>query len=273
MASITLEPRNRDGSVTVLQITDTHLFADSQGRLLGVNTAQSFQAVLEAIVEQNVEYDYVIMTGDISQDYSADSYRRFAAMVRVLGEKVFFLPGNHDDGPLMYSMFAPLGVQVERRIICGNWQFVLLNSEVYSMAHGWLQRDQLDYMLHCATQRQELHTVVCVHHMPLSVGSYWLDTQGMHNQNEFMNCLERLPNVRLVLTGHIHQEFDVTHGAVRFIATPSTSIQFQPKAREFELDTANPGWRYLRFNPDGSIETEVCRLLSSFQPDRAAKGY
>ncbi|MEA7586029.1 hypothetical protein ONO39_26640, partial [Salmonella enterica subsp. enterica serovar Anatum] len=41
----------------MLQITDTHLFAEKHETLLGVNTWESYQAVLEAIRAQQYEYD------------------------------------------------------------------------------------------------------------------------------------------------------------------------------------------------------------------------
>ena len=69
-----------DGVVRLLQISDTHLFAGSDRDLLGIATAESFQAVLDAITELPQPYDVVLATGDLSQDHSADSYQRFARM-------------------------------------------------------------------------------------------------------------------------------------------------------------------------------------------------
>ena len=269
-----LKPRSADGKLRVLQITDTHLFADENGDLLGVKTAQSFNAVLEEIQKQNIDFDFVLMTGDISQDYSVESYQRFANMIKCLNKPVFFLPGNHDDGPLMYRIFNRLGVSTARNIICGNWQFILLNSEVYGVAHGWVQRDQLEYAERCVEEHPNLHSVVCIHHLPLLVGSDWLDTQTLHNQDEFHVFMQRFPAVKLVLSGHVHQEVDVIRQNIRYIATPSTSIQFVPKSRDFALDSKGPGWRYFSFSKDGSIDTVVCRLNTDrFRPRMDVGGY
>lgn len=266
--------RNADGRFRVLQITDTHLFAEADGDLLGVKTAQSFAAVLEEIQRLAIAFDFVLMTGDISQDYSVESYQRFAKMVKCLNKPVFFLPGNHDDGPLMYRIFNNLGVSTCRSIICGQWLFVMLNSEVYGVAHGWVQRDQLDYAERCIHEHPHLHAVVCIHHLPLLVGSYWLDTQTLHNQDEFQVFIHRFPSVKMVLSGHVHQEVDELRQNIRYIATPSTSIQFVPKSQDFALDCKGPGWRYFSFNPDGSFETLVCRLnTDAFHPRMDVGGY
>lgn len=273
----TLPLSSKDGQISVLQLTDLHLFAKEDASLLGVDTASSFQAVVETIVQQQLHYDFIIVTGDISQDYSAESYKRFATIIRPLMGHVFFLPGNHDDGPLMYRMLGHYGVNISRHVICGNWQFVFLNSEVYGVPHGWLQREELDYLQRCVEYNPDLNTVVCVHHLPLLVGSDWLDTQTMHNQDEFNAFLMRINGnhkIKLVLTGHVHQEIDVKQNGIRYIASPSTSIQFEPRSRDFALDLKGPGYRTIQFTQQGQIQTSVFRLPPGrFVPDTSIGGY
>ena len=269
-----LEPRSADWQFNVLQITDTHLFAEPNGDLLGVRTANSFAAVLNGVVKQKIDFDFVLMTGDISQDYSVESYQRFANIVKCLNKPVFFLPGNHDDGPLMYRIFNDLGINTSRNIICGNWQFILLNSEVYGVAHGWVQRDQLEYAERCIREQPNLNTVICIHHLPLLVGSNWLDTQTLHNQDEFHVFVKSFPSIKAVISGHVHQEIDETKLGVRYIATPSTSIQFLPHSHDFALDHKGPGWRYFIFKDNGNFETLVCRLdNNAFHPRTDVGGY
>ena len=274
MAPRYLKPQLIDDTVNVLQISDCHLFADKSKSLLGVNTYDSFCAVIDEIKAQNFNYDFIAFTGDISQDYSVKSYEHFAEIIKVLNKPVFFLPGNHDDGPLMYRIFENLGVNIAKNVITPKWQFIFLNSEVYAVPHGWIKRRQLDYAAFCGRRSPDQHVAILVHHMPHLVQSAWLDTQTMHNLDEFNTYIHRIPNVRAVITGHIHQEFDVTERGIRYIATPSTSIQFTPKSNDFALDSVGPGWRYLSFNPDGSIDTKVYRLKNNpFVPDTDVCGY
>lgn len=274
MAPRYLKPQLVDDTVNVLQISDCHLFADKSKSLLGVNTYDSFCAVIDEIKAQNFNYDFIAFTGDISQDYSVKSYEHFAEIIKVLNKPVFFLPGNHDDGPLMYRIFENLGVNIAKNVITPKWQFIFLNSEVYAVPHGWIERRQLDYAAFCGRRSPDQHVAILVHHMPHLVQSAWLDTQTMHNLDEFNTYIHRIPNVRAVITGHIHQEFDVTERGIRYIATPSTSIQFTPKSNDFALDSVGPGWRYLSFNPDGSIDTKVYRLKNNpFVPDTDVCGY
>lgn len=274
MDTYELQIKSAEGQLSVLQLTDPHLFAEESGTLLGVHTAQSFKAVLESILNQNLHFDCVIVSGDISQDYSVSSYQRFAHAISVLERPVFFVPGNHDDGPLMYRILSDYGVNTQRCLIADKWQFVFLNSEVYSVPHGWVERHELNYLRDRIEDRPDLNTVVVVHHLPRHVNSRWLDTQTMHNQDEFNSFICIFPQVKLVLSGHVHQEYDQIFNNIRYIASPSTSIQFEPYSHDFALDLKGPGWRYLQFDRSGNINTQVFRLPEGrFIPDTSFTGY
>ncbi len=60
-------PQAPDGSVRLLQITDTHLFASAEGRLLAVPTAQSLAAVLERVQANEHPFELILATGDFSR--------------------------------------------------------------------------------------------------------------------------------------------------------------------------------------------------------------
>ncbi len=76
-------------SIKLLQITDTHLFEADEGSLLSVRTADSFAAVVKEILHRQVPFEYILATGDISQDHSAESYQRFAEGISPLKKIVF----------------------------------------------------------------------------------------------------------------------------------------------------------------------------------------
>ena len=73
MEPLVLQQKNDSEQINILQITDTHLFAQPKVRLLGLNTADSFNAVVNAIIRQNLKFDFIVHTGDVSQDYSPES--------------------------------------------------------------------------------------------------------------------------------------------------------------------------------------------------------
>ena len=55
-----VKPSRADGAFSILQLTDTHLFADLNTGFLGINTAGSLQAVIDAVLRQNRKFDLII---------------------------------------------------------------------------------------------------------------------------------------------------------------------------------------------------------------------
>lgn len=264
-----------DGSIRLLQITDTHLFEATDGSLLSVNTGDSFQAVVDAIIEQDCSYDAVLATGDISQDHSAVSYQRFEQGIEPLQKPCFWLPGNHDFKPNMTSVIpSPQIQQIEHVLLGEHWQMVMLDSQVVGVPHGRLSDQQLAMLEEKLAEHSERHTLILLHHHPILVGSAWLDQHTLKDAHDFWQVVDKYRNVNAVLCGHVHQDMNVLRDGVRVMATPSTCVQFKPDSDDFALDTLSPGWRELELAADGSIQTVVKRLPKGcFQPDFSSAGY
>ncbi|TPD49001.1 MAG: phosphodiesterase, partial [Thalassolituus maritimus] len=62
-------------TLRIVQVTDTHLFGDIGGKLLGVPTYDSMHAVLSQLDAFPFQADAMLVTGDLSQDGSEQSYR------------------------------------------------------------------------------------------------------------------------------------------------------------------------------------------------------
>ncbi|MGF1725221.1 3',5'-cyclic-AMP phosphodiesterase [Photobacterium nomapromontoriensis] len=274
MQNYTLPQANPD-SVVLLQITDTHLFANDGGSLLGVATKDSFHAVLNAVEAAAHPFDAIVATGDISQDHTEASYHRFSEGIARWSQPCFWLPGNHDYPPSMQSVLPSSQIKACQQVLAGDhWQVILLDSQVKGVPHGELSDSQLAMLDQALAAYPERYALVLLHHHPIPAGSTWLDQHQLHNADAFWQVVARYPQVRAVLCGHIHQELDHQYQGVRVLATPSTCIQFQPDSHDFALDQNGPGWRYLELTPSGEIKTQVSRLEGhDFTPRFDAAGY
>lgn len=268
-------PSQDNQSIRLLQITDTHLFADPNGCLLGVNTRDSFHAVVSAINAKQREFDAVIATGDISQDHTAESYQRFVDGIACWQQPCFWLPGNHDYQAEMQSVMDKPAIHRSDVVLAGeHWQVVVLDSQVKGVPHGRLSPEQLTLLDTGLTQHADRHTLVLLHHHPLPAGSAWLDQHQLHNRDDFWAVVQKHHTVKGVVCGHIHQALDEHVKGCRVMAAPSTCIQFKPNSDDFALDAVNPGWREITLHCDGSISTEIGRLDGAdFQPDMFSSGY
>ncbi|SPX88148.1 3',5'-cyclic adenosine monophosphate phosphodiesterase CpdA [Morganella morganii] len=267
-----------DGAaVRILQITDTHLFAGETDTLLGINTLNSYHAVLDAIAKQQLPADLIAATGDLVQDQTIRAYQRFTDGIARLPAPCVWLPGNHDYQPSMAKELAAAGISSSKQVLLGEqWQILLLDSQVQGVPHGELSDDQLIWLDNCLAQQPGRHTVVMLHHHPLASGCTWLDQHSLRNSHMLAEVLTRYQNIDAILCGHIHQDMDFMWNGIRILATPSTCVQFKPHCTNFTLDTAAPGWRYLELttgdNP--SLSTQLFRLeTDEFSPDLGSDGY
>jgi Icc protein len=145
----------------------------------------------------------------------------------------------------------------------GAWRIVLLDSCIPGAAGGRLGPQTLAALDSALSSADTRHTLVCLHHHPVAMGSRWLDQVGLENADEFLEVIDRHRNVRAIVWGHVHQSYDALRRHVRLLATPSTCAQFLPRSDDFAVDVRPPAYRTLELRPDGTLVTEVVWVDSS----------
>ncbi len=257
----------------VAQVTDIHLFANASKELLGLPTAKSFQAIREQLQKLSPQPDLLLLTGDLSQDGNPESYQCLQELLKPLGIPTYWLPGNHDQPLVMEQVLNQAPIFPQKSFQAGGWQFLLLNSAVPGCVHGQLSPESLDWLNLQLQQTRERPTLIGLHHPPLLVNSDWLDSSTLQNSEELFETIARHPQVRLVVFGHIHQEFERSHRGVHYLGCPSTCIQFMPESKQFSLDKTDLGLRLINLYPDGTFKTKIKRVTYTHQVDTAAIGY
>ena len=240
-----------------IQLSDTHLFDTPDGELYGVNTAESLAGVIASIRRNRKLIDAVLVTGDLTHDGGTPAFQHIARQLSELNAPVYLLPGNHDDLRLFACALKRAGFQTCGSFVQGSWQTILLDCAVPGAVHGHLRGTELVRLEKALTENASRHTLVCLHQHPVPVGSAWLDRHMLDNADALFAVLDRHPQVRAVLWGHVHQGFDQLRNEVRLLASPSTCVQFKPGCAEFMLDDKPPAWRWVDLHGDGSIETGI----------------
>jgi len=264
---------NKTESVRILQFTDPHLHESLDGTLLGLNTHQSLARVIEQAKKEDPSPDAVLATGDISQDYSLASYQKFHRWMETFDCPFRWCPGNHDEKVLMTSV-ASFGSASSQTLELGDWLILMLDTSVPGEVPGNLTEYQFDLAKKTFQQHPNHHILVAFHHQPVSMGSLWIDEQKIANGEKLVTLARQYPQVKALLWGHVHQEHHEQIGNLHMISTPSTCVQFKPRAVDFTLDTLGPGYRVIDLNQDGSIETWVTRIEAmNYEIDYSVKGY
>ncbi|RLA36821.1 MAG: 3',5'-cyclic-AMP phosphodiesterase [Gammaproteobacteria bacterium] len=257
----------------LVQLTDLHLLGDPAARLRGVDTGATWRAVFGAAREDLARADLLLLTGDLAEHGEAVAYARLSDDLESVerGVRVRAIPGNHDDPARLAEAFHATGEARVMALSHGGWQVLLLDSSIPGQSAGHLDSNQLDWLDTRLAKAPERHVLVVLHHPPLPITSPWLDAIALDNGAELNARLDRHANVRGVLFGHVHQAFEKRRRGVRYLATPSTCVQFVPGTEQPEVDTLTPGWRTLALHPDGRIQTRIRRLPVSLPQELATK--
>lgn len=252
--------------VKILQITDTHLFADPASELWGMNTDQSFRDVLALVKRFNAEFnaDLAVLTGDLVHDEKPEGYRRLAAYLAELDMPVYCIPGNHDEKSLLNDILPVGQVEVADFVDVGGWRILFVDTAVPGEKWGHLAPTELQKIRKALESASDNNVALFLHHQPVPVGSEWLDTMCIDNADELFAITDTHSHVRAIIWGHVHQTFDSERNGVRLLATPSTCGQFLPLSKSFALDDkAMPGFRWIELYSDGAVVTEIDRLPTS----------
>jgi Icc protein len=68
--------------VKIIQISDTHLFADDELEMFGAKSNLTFKKVMRKIIDEDShDADMIFLTGDISQDETQESYHKYSCLL------------------------------------------------------------------------------------------------------------------------------------------------------------------------------------------------
>ena len=240
----------------LLQFTDTHLLGKPGVAVRGVATDVTLVRCLAHARRRHPAPRALLLTGDLVQD-DREGYIRVREQFAGAGVPVHCLPGNHDLPAELRSRLAgpPFVHDLENRY--DDWLIAMLDSTVAGAHHGHLAAAEIARLDAVLAKNADAHALVCLHHHPVPHGSPWLDALMLDNSAELFAVLAGHPGVRGLLWGHVHQALDGVRGKIRLMGTPSTCMQFEPDAEEFNVDSRPPAYRWIDLGRDGKLETGI----------------
>ncbi len=262
--------------VTILQLTDQHLFGNIDNKLVGVKPYYSYIKIIEqAKTDATNRPDLIVLTGDLSQDRSLASYELIKNSLNGFNCPIYATMGNHDNPKYFAQTFGSANHIFTVTAGTTNWCILLLNSHLPSHVDGRLAQTELDFLNMQLDLYPNEPIIIFIHHHLLPVNSAWLDKIKLQNSEQFLAIISDYKNIKAVVCGHIHQKFEAMYNDTLFLATPSTSWQFATNSKNFKLDNLMPGYRWIKLHEDGKITSKVVRVEhdDDFIPDQNSKGY
>ena len=245
-------------TLRIIQISDCHVSADPDALYRGQSADANFQNIIHLARRWNPTM--VLLTGDVSEDGSQESYARISGLLARTGVPVLALPGNHDDIEVMSRYFrlgpwhGPHVMEVE------NWRLVLLDSTKPDRISGCFSASYLERINASLHESGKGHTLVALHHQPVPVGAPWIDRYMLESPARFFEVIDQSPKVRCISWGHVHHDFQAQRKGVTLLGAPSTVANSIPGAQRFTLDPAGPACRWLELSARGEVNTGLLNM-------------
>lgn len=205
----------------ILHLSDTHFSGDG-GRHYGVvDTAEHLRRALARV--GHLLFDLVVVSGDVSEDGSEESYRRIHAQLtpwaEARGARVVYAMGNHDlrapfravlgGGQADAGEQTPPGTEPDRPVASvathDGWRVIVLDSSIPGVGYGDLEPAQLQFLRENLAEPAEHGTIVVVHHPPVRAQTDLLQALALDDADgRALIDTVAGTDVRVVLSGHYH---------------------------------------------------------------------
>ncbi|MEI7760243.1 MAG: metallophosphoesterase [Thermoleophilia bacterium] len=248
----------------IVQLTDLHLFADPGTHLFGIPTRELLLDVVSHVEDNEGQVDHLVVTGDHTHDELPETYAAVRDILHPWHDRLWQVPGNHDDRATLRSAFADRipGVGAERVTFSFStdaWLFLGLDTQVPGHVGGQMDAAQIAWIDDQLALHEPEGVVLFLHHPPVLLGSAWLDPIGLQGRELLQERLVEDRRIRLVCCGHVHHESTHQVGSATVVTTPSTGLQFGPDGEKTTLVSAPPGYRVIELE-NGHVSTRVVRL-------------
>ncbi|WP_040699875.1 metallophosphoesterase [Nocardia vinacea] len=199
-------------TVTVVQLTDTHIRATGE-RVHGmIDTYANLTQVLQQLRASQQRIDALVLSGDLTDNGSPEAYRRLRDAVEPvaaeLGARTVYTMGNHDERTAFGIELLGLDsvdpdLTHDQVFDIAGLRIIALDSSTPRRHDGRLEPEQLDWLTDQLREPAPHGTLLVLHHPPIP--SPVAATEYLRlEQPELLGEVLDGSDVRLIICGHNH---------------------------------------------------------------------
>lgn len=254
-------------TVYFAHISDTHFGPTAGFSTRGHHPLSCARRLVEIINDLPQRPDFVIHTGDVTDEPGYAAYRLAAEVLARLEVPIYYVAGNHDTpagirrhlemGPL--EDVDPDPERLSYAFEVKGYRFLVLDARGPSEIEprGLLPDTQLDVIAR-ETGPHGPPLTVFIHYPVLTMNSIWMDANMLVENGDILHRMLATCGGRLrgVFYGHVHQHMQNTRDGVRYTSAASAFTQFAAWPDDadvrFDLDEP-PGYSFVHLLPDQTI--------------------
>jgi 3',5'-cyclic-AMP phosphodiesterase len=242
----------------LVQLSDLHIGANEDG----FDPVPHLEAVIDAVRSLPNRADAVLVSGDLTDDGSADSYSVARELLDQLGAPLHVLPGNHDDRGRLRAAFDLPGLGDEAvcyAVDVDQLRLVVFDSNVPGQDPGRYDPEHLRWLDAELAAEPGRPTLLALHHPPLATGiQEWDEINLEPGQRPLLaEVVARHPQLRAIVGGHLHRVAVSALAGVPVLAVPSSYLQARPDYETEGVELVpHPGFA-LHTLRDGELASQV----------------
>ncbi|KJS44704.1 MAG: serine/threonine protein phosphatase [Roseovarius sp. BRH_c41] len=223
-----------------LHLSDLHVVPEGQLVSSQLDTARLLRLAIDTLttrLDAIGPVDAVLVTGDISDDGSTESYEIARRDLMRLGHRLLVVPGNHDGRETFRAAFSDLPEMRPTGLIdwiadIGDTRVIGLDTLIEGKGGGVLRDESLALLSEALSTAGGRQTLVALHHPPLQTGLRFMDAIGLENPNALRIVLDQHDAPVRVLAGHVHGVYHGLLGRHPVVTAPSCCSAFALDLRE-----------------------------------------
>ena len=223
----------------LVQLSDPHIGATWAGG----DPVAGLTAAVESVRQLPDPPDAVLMSGDLADNAADGEYELVRELLGRLGAPLYVLAGNHDQRDtlrLHFDLPGAGGAPVQYGVDLGPLRLVVLDSTRPGEDRGELDAERLSWLDAELAGAPDRPTLIALHHPPVSTGIAAWDELGLpvSDRRALAEVLERHPQVRRIVAGHVHRTMTAELAGCAVLAVPSTYVQTRLNFNSDEIETA-----------------------------------
>jgi len=234
-------------------ISDLHLCVDPAANP-AVNDDANIMAerLVQDIGRIREGLDFVIMTGDLTDDAAPASFALFENLFRHVGLPLMLVPGNHDGpaGFLEYGRHSGQFAQwdISGRVVeLGKLRLLGINTCVEGDTTGAIPASSLDLLQRELDAETSAQLLIVMHHPPFMPGLREFDEISvLAGSDRFADILRTARTPPVILCGHVHRPYVASlNGAQCFVGgSPARQFAASPPFGTAAIRPSNEQFSY-----------------------------
>jgi Icc protein len=248
-----------------IHITDTHVGSTPTYGLSGKPALATLEALVEAINNLPFQPDFVLHSGDVTDDGKIESYRLARPILEKIKAPIYYVIGNHDRPTTMLPTLLdnqPTGERYDYEIEIGGFKMIVLDTRGPVDPAGTITSEQFAHLREvCRPDGPPL--IIAMHHQPVLLDAHWLDqkwdnglSMPLDRAREFRDTIAPAKNrLRGVFFGHVHRGFQVFQEGILYCSAPSAYNQYEswPGMRQPVASDELPGFGVVTVTPEYTL--------------------